>query len=93
MKPAQAGTAFTPADGIDLDKIPSHQEIWVVREVNTVRYRRRVLQFESEMFRTSLAKCRVLVCEHLDGSLSLYDGVHHLGWYDGQGRLLHEGVA
>lgn len=90
---AQAGTAFTPTDGVDLEKIFSRQENRVVGADNTVRYRRRVLQIEPQKFRTSLAKCRVLVCEHLDGNLSLYYGLHRLGRYDRQGRLLHEEVA
>lgn len=93
VSPAQAGTAFTPTDGVDLEKIFSRQENRVVGADNTVRYRRRVLQIEPQKFRTSLAKCRVLVCEHLDGNLSLYYGLHRLGRYDRQGRLLHEEVA
>lgn len=93
VAPDQAGTAFTPTDGVDLEKIFSRQENRVVGADNTVRYRRRVLQIEPQKFRTSLAKCRVLVCEHLDGNLSLYYGLHRLGRYDRQGRLLHEEVA
>ncbi len=93
VKPAQAGTAFTPVDRIDLDKILFRQENRVVGADNTVRYRRRILQIEPQKFRHSLAKCRVLVCEHLDGNLSLHYGLHHLGRYDRRGRLLHEEVA
>ncbi len=53
---AQAGTAFTPADEIDLEEILSHQENRVVGADNTMRYRRRLLQIEPQKFRTSLAK-------------------------------------
>ena len=87
------GTAFVPADGIDLEQIFSHQENRVVGADNVVRYRRRILQIEPQKFRTSLAKCRVLVCEHLDGSMSLYYGLHRLGRHDSEGRLLHEEVV
>ena len=93
VPPAPAGTAFVSADGIDLEQIFSHQENRVVGADNTVRYRRRILQIEPQRFRHTLAKCRVWVREHLDGDLSLYYGLHRLGRYDRQGRLLHEEVA
>ena len=88
LEPAQAGTAFVPTDGADLEKIFSRQETRVVRADNTVSFKRRILQVEPQKFRYSLAKCRVLVCEHLDGSMSLYYGPHRLGRYDRQGQLL-----
>ena len=93
MRPAPEGTAFVPADGIDLEQIFSHREDRRVGADNTVRYRRRILQIEPQKFRPTLAKCRVWVCEHQEGSLSLYYGLHRLGGYDPQGRLLHEEVA
>ncbi len=88
VEPAQAGTAFVPTHGADLEKIFSRQETRVVRADNTVSYRRRILQIEPQKFRYSLAKCRVLVCEHLDGTLSLHYGPHRLGRYDRQGQPL-----
>ena len=69
VEPAQAGTAFVPTHGADLEKIFSRQETRVVRADNTVSYRRRILQIEPQKFRYSLAKCRVLVCEHLGREL------------------------
>ena len=84
----QAGTAFVPYKGSDLNKIFSHQEERVVGNDNTVRFENLHLQIESQTFRYSLARCRVLVCRHLDSGLSLYYGQHLLGRYDQQGRLL-----
>jgi hypothetical protein len=84
----QAGTAFVPYRGSDLNKIFSHQEERVVGQDNTVRFENLQLQIESQTFRYSLARCRVLVCRHLDSGLSLYYGQHLLGRYDQQGRLL-----
>ena len=57
---------------------------------NTVRYQRKVLQIERQEFRYSMARCRVLVCEHLDGKLSVYYGPHLVGRYDAEGQLLAE---
>ena len=41
---------------------------------NTVSYHTRILQVPQQTFRFSLARCRVRVCEHLDGTLSLHYG-------------------
>ncbi len=60
----------------------------MVRGDNTVSFRRRIVQIEPQKFRYSLATCRVLVCEHLDRSISLHYGPHRLGRYDRQGQLL-----
>jgi transposase len=84
----QAGTAFVAYRGSDLDKIFSIQQERVVGNDNTVRFDNLLLQIESQTFRFSLARCRVLVCRHLDDSLSLFYRQHRLGRYDGQGRPL-----
>jgi transposase InsO family protein len=88
VKAEQAGTAFLPYTGSELDKIWSHQEERTVANDNTVRYHKRVLQVPQQTFRFSLARCRVLVCEHLEGTLSLYYGPHRLGRYDAAGTLM-----
>jgi transposase len=88
VKAEQVGTAFLPYTGSELDKIWSHQEERIVANDNTVRYHTRALQVPQQTFRFSLARCRVLVCEHLDGTLSLYYGPHRLGRYDAAGTLM-----
>ena len=84
----QQGSAFVPTFGADLEKIFSRQEHRIVGHDNTVRYRRKTLQIEPQKFRYSMARCRVLVCEHLDQTLSLYYGPHLVGRYDAQGQRL-----
>ena len=86
----QEGSAFVPAYGADLEKIFSRQEHRVVGNDNIVHYQRKLLQIERQKFRYSMARCRVLVCEHLDGKLSVYYGPHLVGRYDAEGRLLAE---
>ena len=88
MESEQQGSAFVAAYGVDLEKIFSRQEHRVVGNDNTVRYQRKVLQIERQEFRYSMARCRVLVCEHLDGKLSIYYGPHLVGRYDAKGQLL-----
>jgi transposase len=84
----QSGSAFVPYAGTDLYKIFSYQEERVVGNDNTVSFGRVQLQIQPQTFRFSMAKCRVLVCQHLDESLSLFYGPHLLGRYDEQGEAL-----
>jgi transposase len=84
----QPGTAFVPYTGSELTKIFSHQQERVVGNDNTVTVGKLCLQIQPQAFRFSMARCRVLVCQHLDGTLSLYYGPHVLGRYDAQGDIL-----
>jgi transposase len=84
----QTGTAFLPYTGTELDQIFFQQHQRVVDNDNTVRYQNRCLQIPQQTFRFSLARCPVLVCEHLDSTISLHYGPHRLGHYDHQGQLL-----
>ena len=59
---------------------------------NTVAFARLRLQIPPQKFRFSLARCRVLVCRHLDATFSIYYGPHLLGRYDSSGALIG-GVA
>jgi hypothetical protein len=83
----QTGTAFLPYTGTDLDKIFSRQQERIVDNDNTVRFQGRCLQIPQQTFRFSLARCRVLVCHHLDQSLTIHYGHHVLGHYDSSGQL------
>ena len=88
VKAEQAGTAFLPYPGKDLDKIFSQQHERVVDNDNTVRFECCCLQIPQQTFRFSLARCRVLVCEHLDQTISVHYGHHVLGRYDAAGQLV-----
>jgi transposase len=83
----QAGTAFLPYLGTELEKIFSQQQERVVDNDNTVRFQGRCLQIPQQTFRFSLARCRVLVCHHLDQSLTIHYGQHVLGHYDAAGQI------
>ncbi len=85
---AEAGTAFVPHTGGDLDKIFSKHHERVVGNDNVVTFGRLKLQIERQTFRFSMAKCRVLVCEHLDGTITVHYGPNLLGRYDAAGQLL-----
>jgi transposase len=88
VEPAQKGTAFVPYRGGELEKIFSLQYERVVGNDNVVTLGSLALQIPAQAFRFSLARCRVLVCRHLDQTLSVFYGPHLLGRYAPNGQLL-----
>lgn len=92
VKAREEGSAFVPVQGADLAGILSVQEERVVGKDNTVSWGRRKLQIEAQSWRGSLAKCRVKVCEHVDGTISVRYGPRVVGWYDAEGKALKEEV-
>ena len=83
----QTGTAFIAYPGTDLEKIFSQQQKRIVDNDNTVRLGGRCLQIPQQTFRFSMARCPVLVCEHLDQTLTVHYGHYLLGPYDAAGPL------
>jgi transposase len=90
---SQPGTAFLPYRGRELETIFSLQHDRVVGNDNTVTFGKLSLQIEPQRFRHTLAKCRVLVCQHLNETITLHYGPHALGRYDGTGELIVPGKA
>jgi transposase len=88
VKAEQSGTAFLPYTGTELEKIFSHQHDRVVENDNTVKFENRCLQIAQQTFRFSMARCKVLVCEHLDRTLTVHYSNHTLGRYDAAGQPL-----
>lgn len=87
VAPAQEGTAFVPTS-VDLDRIFSIQHERVVTNDNTVQIGRRHLQIAANPLRCHFVRCRVLVHEHLDGTLSISYGPHVIGRYTAEGQPL-----
>jgi hypothetical protein len=84
----EEGSAFVPAGDADLDGILCVVEERVVNNDNTVSWHNRKLQIPPVAGRHTLAKCRVRVCEHVDGRLSLRLGPRPVAWFDAQRRPL-----
>ena len=82
----QRGTAFVPAPKRDLERIFSLQQERMVNRDNTVVWGRQVLQIGKTRWRATLAGCRVLVCEHLDGQLSIRYGPHEVARFGNQAQ-------
>jgi transposase len=83
---AESGTAFGSAEFFDLDRIFSIQHERTVNNDNTVRLANRLFQIQPTLWRSTLAGCRVLVMEKLDGTITLMYGPHVVGRYDADGR-------
>ena len=82
---AEKETAFVPSGPTDLDAIFCVQHERSVASDNTVTVGRLRLQIAPQSSRWSYGKCRVKVCEHMDGRWSVRYGPHVLGWYESNG--------
>jgi len=76
---AQAGTAFIATQRTDLDRVFSLHHERTVNADNTVRWSNCSLQIQAQSWRSTLAGCRVVVYEHLDGTLTIGYGPHTVG--------------
>jgi transposase len=81
----QRGHAFVPVRGQNLEQIFSVQTERTVGNDNTVGIGERVWQIERTRWRGTLAGCRVTICEHLEGQVSIVYGPHVVGRYTPQG--------
>ena len=88
MAAAERGHAFVPVRGSDLDRIFSVQTERLVAKDNTVRLANRVWQIEGTPWRGTLAGCRVTVCEHLDGRVTIVYGPHVVAQNTAEGQAL-----
>lgn len=81
-KPEKKGSAFMPVPKtVDLDKIFCFKHERTVNNDNTISFNNRILQIGPSELRVSFAKCKVMVHEHLDGSISVGYGPHMVGYY------------
>jgi transposase len=89
---AARGHAFVPVGGQDLERVFSVQHERVVAKDNTVRLGDRGWPLERTRWRGTLAGCRVTICEHLDGRVTIVYGPHVVGRYTAEGKSLAEGT-
>jgi transposase len=82
VKAAERGTALLPLKRQDLDLVFSLQHERVVAKDNTVSFANRSWQLERSKLRGTLAGCRVLLHEHLDGTFTITFGPHVVGRYN-----------
>jgi transposase len=85
---AETGTAFAPIHRQDLDRVFAIQQERTVDNDNTIQFANHVWQIPSTPFRATLAGCRVLVYEHLDGTFSVGYGPHTVARFTASGDPL-----
>lgn len=91
VEPREQGSAFVPSGQTDLDAIICVQNDRIVQNDNTVTIGKLQLQVEPALWRVSFAKCRVTVCEQLDGTISVRNGPRILGRYNHDGSPMATG--
>ena len=82
----EAGSAFVPLLGVNLDEILCEQYERTVGKDNCVHFQRRVLQIPADLHRCHYVKARVRVHRYLDGTLAVFHGPRLLARYDAQGK-------
>ena len=85
--PAQTGTAFVPATAT-LDRVFALQHERTVAADNAVSFGKKQLQLGASRLRCHFVRCRVLVHEHLDDTISVTYGPHVIGRFDTAGQPL-----
>ena len=89
VTPAQAGSAFVPLVGIDLELLLSAQHERVVRNDSTVPFEALTLQLPQLPERPHYVRCPVLVHEFPPGTLGISYQGRLLARYDRDGHLLN----
>lgn len=90
---AQAGNAFLPVPGHDLELVFSLQHDRVAGKDNTVRVANLCLQIERTSWRSSLAGCRVKVHQHFDETFTILFAGRVVGRYSSEGAPLEEATG
>lgn len=85
--PREAATAFVPLGDVDLETILCEQEERVIAPDNTITVGGQVLQIERQPGRRTCAGLRVIVRQHLDGTITVTrPPALRLGHFNAAGR-------
>ncbi len=91
MQPArEAGSAFVPWFGGNLDDILCERFERTVGNDNCVRFDNRVLQIPPDRYRCHYIKAKVRVNRYPDGHLAIFHGPRKLATYDACGKELKQ---
>ena len=89
-KPAEAGSAFVPWIGGNLDDyLSEHFERTVGRD-NCASFEKLTLQIPSDSYRFNYIKTKVRIHRYADRSLALFYGPRKLATYDQQGQIIDD---
>jgi hypothetical protein len=91
-KPFEEQDVFVPFIG-DLNEVLCAEETRIVKNDNSVSYKRLTLQIPQDKHRYHYVKCEVKLREYLDKSLSIVHGQRILARFDRFGDLINEQEA
>jgi hypothetical protein len=83
----EAGSAFVPFLGGNLDDVLCEQYERTVGKDNCIRFDGLVLQLPADRHRCHYVKAKVRVYRYADGGLAVFHGPRRLATYDADGRL------
>jgi transposase len=86
---SEAGTAFLPWAGGDLDEVLCQQAERIVERDNTVAFERLKLQIEPSPIRHHFVRATVSVRRYANASIGLFYGPRCIGRYDPNGKALN----
>jgi transposase len=88
---AQAGSAFVPWVGTNLDDVLCEQYERTVSADNCVSFEGKILQIPQDEYRCNYVRVKVRVHRYVDGRLAVFHGPRKLAEYDGEGRIGRSG--
>lgn len=86
----QAGSAFVPVSGVDLEEVLCHEEERQVGQDNTVVLQKVRLQIPPSPLRAHYVKATVRVRRYADGGHAVFHGPRCIGRYDPAGLAVGE---
>ena len=86
--PSQAGTAYVPLKGVDVDEVLSQRYERVVGNYNCVSFEGLKLQIPADQHRYHYVRTKVNVRVSCEGQISIYHGPRLLADYDELGQLI-----
>jgi hypothetical protein len=88
VEPLEAGSAFMPLVGVDIERACALEHEVTVYPDNTVRWHKRFFQIPKHPSRMSFAKCKAMLVEYLDGRIDIEYGTTTIAKFDSEGNAI-----
>jgi hypothetical protein len=88
VEPLEAGSAFMPLVGVDIERACALEHEVSVYPDNTVHWHKRIFQIPEHPSRVSFAKCRAALVEYLDGRIDIEYGPTTIAKFDVAGNAV-----
>jgi hypothetical protein len=88
VEPLEAGSAFMPLVGVDIERACALEHEVSVYPDNTVHWHKRIFQIPEHPSRVSFAKCKAALVEYLDGRIDIEYGPTTIAKFDAAGNAV-----